>query len=60
MTRLLDRFRYIQFLGLPVLKDNPDVRVDEFYVPMRFATHSVPAREAVVETTTMVTVTKFR
>ena len=46
MTRLLKRFQYIQFLGLPVIKDNPDVRVDEFYVPMRFASHPVPPSRA--------------
>ena len=46
LTGLLQRFQYIQFLGLPVLKDNPDVRVDEFYVPMQFAQHAVPPRDA--------------
>jgi internalin A len=33
--RLYWRFRDIDFLGLPNLKDNPSVRLDDIYVPLR-------------------------
>lgn len=33
-TRLLPRFRFIRFLGLPVLKDASDIPLERLYVPL--------------------------
>lgn len=39
--RLLPRFRYLRFVGLPSLKDLPDVPLERLYVPLEVGHHYV-------------------
>lgn len=40
-TRLLPRFQFIRFLGLPVLKDTPDIPLERLYVPLNLGPQHV-------------------
>jgi hypothetical protein len=44
-TRLLPRFQYIRFLGLPNLEETPDVPLDQLYVPLDLALTPVSPTE---------------
>ncbi len=48
---LLPRFRYIRFVGLPSLKDVPDVPLERLYVPLRLGPHHLaPGADRQAET----------
>lgn len=44
-NRLLPRFQYVRFLGLPSLKDIPDVPLERLYVPLFLASRNAPDKK---------------
>lgn len=44
--QLLPRFKYARMIGLPHLRDNPDVPLERLYVPLYLGTEYVPPEKA--------------